>query len=33
MLEPEACKFVKNETVAQVFFCEFCEIFKKIYFY
>ena len=26
---PEACKFIKNETLAQVFSLEFCEIFKK----
>ena len=29
----EACNFIKKETLAQVFSCEFCEIFKKSYFY
>ena len=28
----EACDFVKKETLAQVFACEFCEIFKKTFF-
>ena len=28
VLRPEPCNFVKKETLAQVFFCEFCEIFK-----
>ena len=26
---PQACNFIKKETLAQVFSCEFCEIFKK----
>ena len=26
---PEACNFIKNETLTQVFYCEFCEIFKN----
>ena len=25
--------FIKKETLAQVFSCEFCEIFKNTYFY
>ena len=25
--------FIKKETLAHVFSCEFCEIFKNIYFY
>ena len=25
--QPEACSFIKNETLAQVFFCDFSEIF------
>ena len=25
---PQVCKFIKNETLAQVFFCKFCEIPK-----
>ena len=29
----EACKFVKKETLAQVFSCEFCEISKNTFFY
>ena len=28
----EACNFIKKETLAQVFSCEFCEIFKNMYF-
>ena len=27
-----ACNFFKKETLAQVFSCEFCEIFKNIFF-
>ena len=30
---PYACNFVKKETLAQVFSCEFCEIFKGTFFY
>ena len=26
MPEPEACNFIKKETLAQAFSCEFCEI-------
>ena len=26
--KPKACNFIKNETLAQVFPCEFCEISK-----
>ena len=29
---PEACNFIKKEALAQVFFCELCEIFKKTFF-
>ena len=29
----EACKFIKKETLAQVFSCEFCEISKNIFTY
>ena len=28
----EACNFIKKETLAQVFSCEFCDIFKNTYF-
>ena len=28
----EVCNFIKKETLAQVFFSEFCEIFKNIFF-
>ena len=28
-----ACKFIKNETLAQVFSCEICEIFQNTFFY
>ena len=27
-----ACNFIKKESLAQVFSCEFCEIFKNIFF-
>ena len=26
---PEACKFIKKETLAQVLFCGLCEVFKN----
>ena len=29
----QACNFIKKEILAQVFSCEFCEIFKSIFFY
>ena len=32
-LRPEACNFIKKETVAQVFSCEFCESFKNTFSY
>ena len=32
-LRPEACKFIKKETLAQVFSCEFCEIYKNTFYY
>ena len=28
-----ACKFIKKESLAQVFSCEFCEISKNTFFY
>ena len=28
-----ACDFIKKETLEQVFFCKFCEIFKNAFFY
>ena len=30
---PKACSFIKKETLAQVFSCEFCEISKNTFFY
>ena len=30
-LQASACNFVKKETLAQVFSCKFCEIFKKFF--
>ena len=30
-LQASACNFFKKETLAQVFFCEFCESFKSIF--
>ena len=29
---PETCNFIKKETLAQVFSCEFSKIFKDIFF-
>ena len=29
---PQACNCIKKETLAQEFYCEFCEIFKKTFF-
>ena len=29
---PEACSYIKKETLAQVFCCEFCEISKNTLF-
>ena len=31
-LQAEACNFIKNETLTQVFSCEFCKIFKNTFF-
>ena len=28
--KPDACNFIKKETLAQVFSCEFCEISENI---
>ena len=28
----EACNFIKKETLAQMFSCEFCEISKNTFF-
>ena len=30
---PKACNFIKKETLAQVFPCEFCEISKYTFFH
>ena len=30
--QPEACNFIKKETLTKVFSCEFCEIFKNTFF-
>ena len=32
ILWPEACNFIKKDTLEQVFSCEFCEISKKTFF-
>ena len=29
--KPEACNFIKKETLAQAFSCEFCEISKNTF--
>ena len=31
-LQAQACNFIKKETLAQVFSCEFCKIFKNTFF-
>ena len=31
-LEAYTCNFIKKETLAQAFSCEFCEIYKNIFF-
>ena len=31
-LRSQVCSFIKKDTLTQVFFCEFCEIFKDIFF-
>ena len=31
LMEIKACNFIKKETLAQVFSCEFCEISKNIF--
>ena len=31
--ESEACNFIKEETLAQVFSCEFCKIYKNTFYY
>ena len=30
-LRPPICNFIKKETLAQVFYCEFCDIFKNTF--
>ena len=30
--KPKACNFIKKETPAQMFSCEFCEIFRNTFF-
>ena len=32
VLQKKVCNFIKKETLAQVFPCEFCEIFKNTFF-
>ena len=32
-LQPSVCNFIKRETLAQVFFCEFCKISKNAFSY
>ena len=33
LIRSEACNFIKKETLAQLFSCEFCEFFKNTFFY
>ena len=30
--QPQACNFIKKEVLAQLFSCEFCEIFNNTFF-
>ena len=32
IFRPQACNFVKKQTLAEVFSCEFCEISKNTFF-
>ena len=32
LCRPQACNFINQETLAQVFSCEFCKIFKNTFF-
>ena len=32
-LQAEACNFIKKETLAEVFSCEFCAIYENTFFY
>ena len=32
-LHASTCNFIKKQTLAQVLSCEFCEIFKNIFFF
>ena len=32
-MQKQACNFIKKETVAQLFSCEFCEISKSTFSY
>ena len=32
-LQPEACNFIKQEALTQLFSCEFCEISKNTFSY
>ena len=32
-LQADACNFIKKETLAQVFSCEICAIFKNAFFF
>ena len=33
LLTLQACNFIKKETLARVFYCEFCEISKNTFFH
>ena len=33
LIKLRACNFIKKETLAQVFSCEFCEIYKNTFFH
>ena len=32
-LLPDACNFIKKETLTQVFSCEFCETFENMFWF
>ena len=33
LIKLRACNFIKKETLAQVFSCEFCEVYKNTFFH
>ena len=31
-MQPQVCRFIKKDTLAQVFSCQFCQVFKNTFF-